>query len=33
MRKMIFMAIAGFLWKKYQARKGTTRPVTPTRRW
>ncbi len=36
MRKMILMAVAGFLWKKYKAHKATTTPVTPVapaRRW
>lgn len=34
MRKMILMAVAGFLWKKYKARKATTAvPVAPARRW
>jgi hypothetical protein len=36
MRKMILMAVAGFLWKKFKARNATARPVTPVapaRRW
>jgi hypothetical protein len=39
MRKMILMAVAGFLWKKFKARNATVRPgtpvtpVAPARRW
>jgi len=32
MRKMIFMAIAGFIWKKVQARMGARAPVQGARR-
>jgi len=32
MRKMIFMAIAGFLWKKYQAKKAAGVAARPTYR-
>lgn len=32
MRKMILMAVAGFLWKKYKAHKATAAPVAPVRR-
>ncbi len=32
MRKMIFMAIAGFIWKKVQARMLNRAPVQPPRR-
>jgi hypothetical protein len=31
MRKMIFMAIAGFIWKKVQARMVNRAPVPPRR--
>jgi len=32
MRKMIFMAIATFLWKKYQAKKAVNTPTRSTYR-
>jgi hypothetical protein len=32
MRKMILMAIAGFIWKKVQARMGGRAPMPGTRR-
>lgn len=33
MRKMILMAVAGYLWKKYKASKATTTPAAaPVRR-
>jgi len=33
MRKMIMMAIAGFIWKKVQARMQQRAPTGPTRRY
>lgn len=32
MRKMIFMAVAGYLWKKFQARGMKPRVAHPVRR-
>ena len=32
MRKMILMALAGYLWKKYQANKATASATTASRR-
>jgi hypothetical protein len=32
MRKMILMAVAGYLWKKYQASKAAPRPTASGQR-
>lgn len=33
MRKMILMAVAGFLWKKYKAKQSVSPQAAAARRW